>query len=105
MSEYNAIVKSHDIKLSGDGERLLFYMDLELPNSGGVGFMFDGPVSDSDNNSFAHGLGEVMKVLDVSEVSEIDGRPLIAVFDGEMFLGSKIIGIRHFLGKYSFIEK
>ena len=105
MSEYNAIVKKHGIKLTDNGEKILFWMELELPNGGGVGFVVESSTSASGeyNTTFAHSIGEVMKVLDVDDFDNIDGRPLIAVFDGEMFIGSKLIGIKHFLDKYSFM--
>ena len=55
------------------------------------------------NSNFAHSIGEVMKILEVKRLEEIDGRPLIAIFDGEMSIGSKLIGIKHFLDKDSFM--
>ena len=105
MSEYNAIVKSHDIEMSEDGQHITFWMELELPHSGGVGFVMTSPTTKEGNTSFAHDLNMVLNVLGVNKVSEIDGRPLVAVFDGEMFLGSKLIGIKHFLDKCSFMEE
>jgi hypothetical protein len=103
MSEYNAIVKKHGIKLTDNGEKILFWMELELPNNGGVGFVTEASTEDGSNSTFAHSISEVMKILDVDDFDNIDGRPLIAVFDGEMFIGSKLIGIKHFLDKYSFM--
>ena len=78
-------------------------MELELPNNGGVGFVTEASTEDGTNSTFAYSISEVMKILDVDDFDNIDGRPLVAVFDGEMFIGSKLIGIKHFLGKYSFM--
>lgn len=103
MSEYNAIVKKHGIKLTENGKKILFWMELELPNNGGVGFVTEASTEDGSNSTFAYSIGEVMKILDVDDFDNIDGSPLIAVFDGEMFIGSKLIGIKHFLGKCSFM--
>lgn len=103
MSEYNAIVKKHGIKLTENGEKIMFWMDLELPQSGGVGFVIESSTKDGDKSVFASTLAKVMEVLEVEDFDEIDGRPLVAVFDGEMFIGSRLVGIRHFLYKTSFM--
>ena len=104
MSEYNAMVKSHGISLSENGKKIMFYMDLELPNGGGVGFVIESSTEEGEKDTFSSTLAKVMNVLDVKKLGEIDGRPLVAVFDGEMFLGSRLIGIKHFLYKTSFME-
>lgn len=102
MSEFNAKVKKHGITFAETNDNIIFWMELELPHGGGVGFVTSASTAEGDNN-FAHSISEVMKVLDVTNLDDIDGRPLIAVFDGEMFIGSKLIGIKHFLDKGSFM--
>lgn len=78
-------------------------MELELPDNGGVGFVLEGDTL--TQNDFAYQLSSVMEVLEVKDIDKIDGRPLIAIFEGsEVFIGAKLIGIKNFLGKCKFMK-
>jgi len=103
MSEINAIVKSHGINLSNDGNTIVFRMDLDLPDNGWVGFTLEADTT--TKNDFAYKLSAVMDILEVNDIDKIDGRPLVAIFEGDdVFIGAKLIGIKNFLDKCKLLK-
>lgn len=108
MKTLNAIITKAEIQL--DGVFLLMSLTLELENGGWVGFgggrlLFrkGDQYSPTGNNCAGYFITRVMEIARVEEFSELEGKPIRAIFEGKGMCGDKIIGIQDFLKEDKFI--
>lgn len=86
-------------------------LQLKLPHSGGVifgGFNLghqrdEAYKRDNGNNVCFHYINKVFKIAGAEDFDDLVGKPIRAIFDGNTTLGSKVIGIQHFLEDDKFI--
>jgi len=109
MKAFNAIIKNYGIQVSERYyESLELWLELEVEGGGGVCFSVWGPWNEEYKNMFAYSVKRVLDIADVDDLKNLKGAPIRAIFDGNAddpyaFVGSKIIGIKHFLKDDEFI--
>lgn len=108
MKLVNGIITHADITV--DAPFMMMGITLDLENGGGVGFG-GGRVlhntahgySKTGNNCAGYFISTVMKLARAKKFSELEGKPIRAIFEKDGLIGDKIIGIQDFLTEDRFI--